>query len=483
MKPKYHWYKVLLFLFDLVILNFSFAVAMRIRFAPHIDIIDWHWTNIQIIPSVSFFMLFSLLTIFIFYYYGLYKINIITRKSLQLIRIIKGLVLSAVIYMLIQFIFKTEVLFTTSRFVLLTWSFISLFLFLIFRVILYSYIHRTLIQSGITRKKLLIIGDKHLCLYTADVVRKHPECGLDLSGYFFLEDDSSQEYGTKYLGIYSYENAEKFIKKNNITHLIVAVDSLNPKNIIELIGRFTPIVPFVEVTSLIYSRLSHLLNIEWYSDIPVIPFNKSPYYRWYRFFKRFIDVLVASVTILLFSPFNLISFIINKLSSPGPFLIKQKRIGKNGKEFIFYKLRSMKPVSVKKDNKRHEKYINYINNENEIVNKVIEKDRVTGYGNFLRKTALDELPQFYNVIKGDMSLVGPRPCLPVEYESYDNWHKKRYEITPGCTGIWQVLKNKGTSFSDTILLDLYYINKVSPWLDLQLIIMTVYIMITGSADK
>ncbi len=109
--------------------------------------------------------------------------------------------------------------------------------------------------------------------------------------------------------------------------------------------------------------------------------------------------------------------------------------------------------------------------------KIISRNRVTWIGQIIRKTSVDELPQLINVIRGEMSLVGPRPCLSYEYEGYDSWQKKKFKVLPGCTGVWQVLGRSSVSFNDSIILDLYYINNMSPWLDLQLIIKTVPVML------
>jgi lipopolysaccharide/colanic/teichoic acid biosynthesis glycosyltransferase len=115
--------------------------------------------------------------------------------------------------------------------------------------------------------------------------------------------------------------------------------------------------------------------------------------------------------------------------------------------------------------------------------KVINAKRVTRVGRIIRKTSLDELPQLFNVLKGDMSLVGPRPCLPYEYENYANWQKRRVGVLPGCTGVWQVTGRSSVSFKDSIVLDLYYINNMSPWLDVQILIKTIPVMFFARGGK
>ncbi len=136
------------------------------------------------------------------------------------------------------------------------------------------------------------------------------------------------------------------------------------------------------------------------------------------------------------------------------------------------------------DEERKEKMIEFIKNGGEESGqKVINENRITTIGKYLRATSLDELPQLLNVIKGDMSLVGPRPCLPYEYEHYDTWQKRRTNTLPGLTGVWQVWGRSSVSFKDSIVLDLYYINNMSPWLDLQLILKTVPVMIFSKGGK
>ena len=122
-------------------------------------------------------------------------------------------------------------------------------------------------------------------------------------------------------------------------------------------------------------------------------------------------------------------------------------------------------------------------NPNEIGTKIISNSRVTKIGHLLRRTSLDELPQLFNVLKGDMSVVGPRPCLPYEYDNYDNWQKRRLNVMPGCTGVWQVTGRSSVSFKDSVVLDLYYINTMSVWLDIQLTIKTIPVMLFSRGGK
>ena len=169
-----------------------------------------------------------------------------------------------------------------------------------------------------------------------------------------------------------------------------------------------------------------------------------------------------------------------KLNSPGPVFYTATAVGKNGKKFKMYKFRSMR------ENMNSDIHKNYVTKliKGEISNggkkdqplKIVDDPRITSVGKFLRKYSLDELPQLINVIKGDMSLVGPRPCLPYEYEIYLEWHKKRTSIRPGITGIWQVAGRSSVLFEDMILMDLYYIYNRRISLDFSILYETIFVM-------
>jgi len=198
----------------------------------------------------------------------------------------------------------------------------------------------------------------------------------------------------------------------------------------------------------------------------------------YPVVKRAMDIAVASASLLFFLPLFLVVAAAIKLDSPGPVLFRQTRIGKGGKPFSFYKFRSMI-----RDAERHKEALRDRNEAEAPLFKIRNDPRVTAVGRILRKTSLDELPQMINVLKGEMSLVGPRPCLPYEWAAYEEWHKRRLSVLPGCTGLWQVHGRSEVGFEDMVVLDLYYIQNASPWMDLKLILQTVPVMLFGTGAK
>jgi lipopolysaccharide/colanic/teichoic acid biosynthesis glycosyltransferase len=204
--------------------------------------------------------------------------------------------------------------------------------------------------------------------------------------------------------------------------------------------------------------------------------------------KRIMDVLGSIVGILLFSPFCIIVPLGIMLTSRGPVLFRQERVGQYGKTFIFLKFRSMYADN---DEEVHKHYVQDLiagkisgetddKGSGQKVYKITNDTRVTPFGNILRKTSLDELPQFINVLRGEMSLVGPRPPIPYELEKYDSWHRRRVlEVKPGITGLWQISGRSSTTFDEMVRLDLQYSTNWSLWFDIKILLKTTWSVIAG----
>ena len=208
--------------------------------------------------------------------------------------------------------------------------------------------------------------------------------------------------------------------------------------------------------------------------------------RFCRVVKRVMDITVSIVMLILCAPLFLAIALAIKLTSKGPVLFRQERVGRHGLRFSFLKFRSMKCGS---NPRIHQEYVQRFiagevaasnaRDDQKAVYKIQDDPRVTRVGKFLRKTSLDELPQFFNVLKGDMSLVGPRPPIPYEVEVYQSWHWRRMLVKPGITGLWQVNGRSRTTFDDMVRLDLRYAKTWSPWLDFKILLRTPRAIFSG----
>jgi lipopolysaccharide/colanic/teichoic acid biosynthesis glycosyltransferase len=240
----------------------------------------------------------------------------------------------------------------------------------------------------------------------------------------------------------------------------------------------------------------HLFPEGWDHEIPQRPSNPTLYpdlarrdnaRKFFCVMKRMMDIVGSALALALCAPLFLVIAVAIKISSKGPVFFRQQRIGQHAVPFVFLKFRSM---YVGNDASTHKDYVRQLiagkaerkpsNGNGQGVYKLTNDPRITPVGDFLRRTSLDEIPQFINVLKGEMSLVGPRPAITYEVEAYDIWHRRRVlEAKPGITGLWQVNGRSRVEFDDMVRLDLRYAKAWSPWLDIKILLRTPRAVVLG----
>ncbi|HEX2914184.1 MAG TPA: sugar transferase [Chloroflexia bacterium] len=258
------------------------------------------------------------------------------------------------------------------------------------------------------------------------------------------------------------------IEQHKVGEVIVAL----PMNQFETISGIAQLcldnnVHFTIVPTMLDMQ-SGVVTVREINGVPLIVTDKEPLSKSALFLKRSIDIL-GSLALLLVAaiPMTIVAIAI-KLDSRGPIIFRQTRVGKNNKTFTFYKFRSM---YVDADIRLAE--LEHLNETNGATFKMKRDPRVTRVGRFIRRTSIDELPQLFNVLFGQMSLVGPRPGLPREVTRYQDWHYRRLEVTPGLTGLWQVSGRSALTFEDMVKLDIYYVEHWSIWMDIKILFKTV----------
>jgi undecaprenyl-phosphate galactose phosphotransferase len=349
------------------------------------------------------------------------------------------------------------------------------------------------VRVGIFRPAFLILAKKNLYFRNALIVGGGDSARLlattlALSNPYavrvkgFLDDrepvGKTLVLGMKVLG--RIKEGPSVIRKFKVREVLVALDDVSHERMLSILDSFRKTRVSIKVASPLYDVLPRRLFIERYGEIALTGIANRTSSGFHAMSKRIFDVVLTSAGLLVLAPFLILLAVLIRLDSKCPVLYKQTRIGKNGKPFKFYKFRSMK-IDTDKDESRVQKVAEFIqggHNGNGST-KIVDDSRVTRVGRLLRRTSMDELPQLINVLKGEMSLVGPRPCLPYELEHYKDWHKERLSVTPGCTGIWQVNGRSEVGFDEMVVLDLYYINNASLLLDLQLILKTIPVMLFG----
>jgi undecaprenyl-phosphate galactose phosphotransferase len=352
-------------------------------------------------------------------------------------------------------------------------------------VFVFKKLYELFSRHKLIQRNILIIGAGEAGQSLAAKLILEKGLGVNIIG--FLDDNKKVGFeiitGKKIIG--TINNLNTLSKKLRIDEIIIAIDNISYERLLEILDTCRQVDAILKISSDLFQIIPQKVMTEKYHDIPVINVSCQINASFSLITKRIFDIIVASVGLFFLSPVLGIVAILIKLSSQGPIIYTHFRIGKDGQPFIFYKFRSM-IVSNIDDGLRKKRMIDFINEKNnrhDPDKKIVDENRITWIGKFIRKTSIDELPQLINVIKGNMSLVGPRPCLLYEYDHLEEWQKKRFSVLPGCTGVWQVLGRSSVSFTDSVVLDLYYINNMSPWLDLQLILKTVPVMVFGKGGK
>jgi exopolysaccharide biosynthesis polyprenyl glycosylphosphotransferase len=354
------------------------------------------------------------------------------------------------------------------------------------RLVLWGY--RT-VQVGHKKNKLrraIIIGAGPVGQNAVIQLNKYAWTDLQIMGY--LDDEpAKREYrfeGIPVLG--TLDQASIIVEQYSVKYAVVALPLRAHKRIIGICNLLQSLSVQVYVIPDLFALSFPNAALDGFGGIPVIDLGHPGIHGLRRLVKRVFDVAAVTTGLLILSPLLLLIALLILLDSPGPIVYKQERIGENGRLFTMFKFRSMR---VGADPEVHKMHVARLIKENLSPEQLVGNNhgslkmeydpRVTRIGSFLRKTSLDELPQLFNVLRGEMSLVGPRPSLPYEVDLFQDWHKRRFEALPGITGLWQVKGRNLVSFDEMVRMDLEYIEKQSIWLDLRILFQTPWVVITA----
>ncbi len=368
------------------------------------------------------------------------------------------------------FLLKIEM---ASRLFFVVFAFVSYILIIMEKrllLIVLDSIHK----RGYNQENLLIVGTgKRACEFIR-AVKNHSNWGLRIVG---LIDDEHGLYGKELEGsrvIGRIQDIPFLINRLVVDRVIFVVPRLWLHRIEEAILACEQVgVPTSISLDLYNLHISQTRQTD-FNGFPLLEFETFYAKEWQLFIKRIMDIVISLSALLFFSPLMLIVSLIIKLTSKGSVLFRQERCGVNGRRFTLFKFRSM--VADAEDRKKT------LFDKNEMdgpVFKIKRDPRITPFGYFLRKTSIDELPQFLNVLKGDMSIVGPRPALVSEIEKYEVWQRRRLSLKPGITCVWQVSGRNKISFEQWMKMDMEYIDNWSLSLDLRILLKTFFVVLVG----
>ncbi|MBN8721417.1 MAG: sugar transferase [Acidobacteria bacterium] len=332
----------------------------------------------------------------------------------------------------------------------------------------------------------LVVGCGHNAEVCISEIAEKPRLGYRVVGVLSVENDqNSFVAGLPVLG--SFSDLPSLVRQYGIKEVLITDDRISPQTIFESImncGR-KHAVEF-RVFPNLFNCLPRKTEIDQIGSLPMIKLFAEPLQGPNRLLKRGMDIAFSLTGLILSFPLWLLIIIAIKLNSRGPAIYQQERVGMDGRVFRMYKFRSMYVDTV--DLEHRELMRQNINNgeranqgdgEIPIYGKLKDDNRVTKVGAIIRRYSLDELPQLLNVILGEMSLVGPRPPIPYEVECYHDWHRARFHVKPGLTGLWQVSGRNRLNFEQMVRLDIYYIENWSFWLDLKILLKTIPVALRG----
>lgn len=367
---------------------------------------------------------------------------------------------------ILSFIYLLKGHFISRPFVLL--FIINFFIFLSIEKLLIRFIALQVRKKGYNFRNLLIVGNGVRAIEIANIFQKNPHWGYKVIG--FISD--GHKTNVNILG--NINEMEKILKENIVDDVIFAVSRSRLEEMEDAFMLCQELGINTRVALNIFPKFNSRIHLEEISGIPLLTLTRIPTDLVALSIKRLMDIFLGLFLFILFLPILILIGILIKIDSKGPVLFKQIRLGLNGRKFILYKFRTMYEGAEKK-----RQDVSHLNIMNGPVFKAPRDPRVTRVGRFLRKFSLDELPQLYNVLKGDMSLVGPRPLIPEEVEKFERWQKRRLSMKPGLTCLWQISGRSKLDFETWMKLDLEYIDNWSIKKDLIILLKTIPAVLSG----
>lgn len=451
-------------LVDVILINIAFALGYYIRYEYQWfrDVDPAYYTTFE--PYLPLAALLTILVLVAFLIEGVYKPRRSTTAIDEIYAVINGTTTGFVVMVFIVFFWRPLVY---SRLIFVYATALIIVLLSLARLVrrgILAYLRR----QGIGIDRVLIVGSGDEGLRVMRHLMAQPELGYQVIG--FVDDDperGSTDIG-RFKALGKTSKLPQVLREYAVHEVIITLPSQHHRKILRLVEQCMQagVRPHI-VPDLFQMSLSRVV-LQDVAGIPMLSPQEASLRGSARAFKRAIDVLGASLGLIILLPLMVLIAVAIRLDSPGPPIFRQMRVGRNGKLFPVYKFRSMV-----QDADKLKEQLKHLNEADGPLFKIRDDPRLTRVGRILRRTSLDELPQLWNVLRGDMSLVGPRPALPEEVAHYADWHKRRLVTAPGITGLWQVSGRSNIPFDEMVLLDIYYIENWSPLLDASILLRTV----------
>jgi len=388
----------------------------------------------------------------------------------QVYRITNSTAKVTVLMLAITFVFRPRYY---SRAMLIEVGLLTILLLAIVRAVeagLMAYLR----ARGVGIKRVVIVGAGEVGRTVMRTIVARPELGYRVIGFVDDNPDKGHTDIGRFKALGPLENLPRVLEEEKPDEVIITLPWMYHRKIMALVRECDRHNVRARIVPDIFQMSLTQVNLEDLGGVPLISVRPVSISKGALLVKRLVDVTVAALGLVLCAPlFALIALAI-RLDSPGPVIFRQTRVGLRGRLFEMYKFRSMHVGA-----EEQQDMLADLNEADGPIFKIRDDPRLTRVGRIIRRLSLDELPQLVNVLRGEMSLVGPRPPIPSEVEKYQEWHKKRLEAPPGMTGLWQVSGRSRLPFDEMVLLDIYYIENWSLWLDFKILMRTIPKVLLG----
>lgn len=482
--------KVLLVIADACAAAFSFIFAFSVREGiSALSASGWSWSN-QFAPYGALLGFVVAIRLLSLRYADLYRVRGEFSFVDEGLRVFKATAIGSLLIVAAAFLYRGG--FEFRSFSYARGVFVADFVFALASIGLIRYLMRAG-QILVRRRQInliptLVVGRGPEAALFIKEMRERPSLGYRVIGVVDIKPTEGPE-ATSYEGVPVVSDLESLpdaIRDSGANEVIIADPEVNGDALFEVMircGRRRGVE--FRIAPSLFNCLPRKTEIDQIGVLPMIRLFREPLSSGSRLLKRTFDIVVSALAIVLFFPLWLLLAVLIRFDSKGPVLYTQERVGMDGRLFLVFKFRTMKAGA---DSEAHREYQRAfiagraeanLGDVNRPTYKLTADPRITRVGKVLRRTSLDEVPQLINVLMGDMSIVGPRPPIPYEVEAYELWHRKRLDMKPGLTGLWQVSGRNRLPFEEMVRLDLFYIENWSLLLDLKIILRTGLVMLGG----
>ena len=337
----------------------------------------------------------------------------------------------------------------------------------------FRYAARAAVRRRTSAERMLIVGSGHVASLVAQKINGHPEYGAKLVGFVDVSSELPETADRGLVRLGDVADFESVCRAQDVERVVIAFSSLAHEHLLDLIRVSKRLGVKISVVPRLFEVIGHGVEIDQVEGMTLLGLRGLQRTGSTLLLKRTVDIIGATVGLLLLAPVAVVLAVVIKLDSTGPIFFGQRRVGRRNQAFTMWKFRTMVDGADKM--KPALAHLNEMHDG--AMFKIADDPRVTRVGRLLRRFSIDELPQLWNVLRGEMSLVGPRPLIPAENDQVIGWHRSRLDLTPGLTGPWQVMGRNAIPFHEMVKLDYLYVAEWSLWNDFKLLLRTLPVVV------